>query len=71
MHAQTSDRISKLAARYAGFNAVDLDKMSSAQRLMFASDVRSMAASLLRQDEHRGLRGLLRRVKRLANSERG
>jgi pimeloyl-ACP methyl ester carboxylesterase len=35
---------------------------SSAERDQFAADVRTMAASLLRQDEHRGVRRLLRKV---------
>lgn len=62
--AQTSDRVSRLAARYAGITADNLLSLTATQPLreQTAGDIRSMAASLLRQDEVKGVRKLLRRV---------
>jgi len=62
--AQTSDRVSAIAARYAGVKADELLALTAtpSMREQTAADVRSMAASLLRQDETRGLRGLVRKV---------
>ena len=62
--AQTSDRISKIAGRYAGITTNELLAVTStpALREQTAGDIRSMAASLLRQDETTGLRRLLRKV---------
>ncbi len=61
---QTSDRVSTMAARHTKLTAETLmalaAKPSTAEIL--ASDIRSMAASLLAQDEHRGLRGMIRKV---------
>lgn len=64
MNAQTSDKVSSLAANYAGINANNLLALTSTQALreQTAADIRSMAASLLRQDETRGLRKLFRKV---------
>lgn len=62
--AQTSDKISSLAARYVGMSNTRFRQLvenpESLNELAF--DVRSMAASLLRQDEVKGLRGLVRKV---------
>ncbi len=64
MNSRTSDRVSSMAARHVNLKAETLmalaAKPSTAEIL--ASDIRSMAASLLRQDEHKGLRGLIRKV---------
>jgi hypothetical protein len=62
--AQTSDKISSIAARYVNLTSRRLivltkDDASTAQT---SEDIRSMAASLLRQDEERGLRKLWRKV---------
>lgn len=59
--AQTSDRVSSIAAKYAGITSESLKaRMSFPEET--AADIRTMAASLLRQDEYRGLRGLVRKV---------
>lgn len=62
--AQTSDQISSLAARYVGISNTALRaKLESRDSLNeVAHDIRSMAASLLRQDEVKGLRGLVRKI---------
>lgn len=62
--AQTSDKVSSLAASYANITADRLlaATASASLREMTAADIRSMAASLLRQDEHRGLRKLWKKV---------
>jgi hypothetical protein len=64
MTARTSDRVSSIAARYAGLTADNLLSLTAtaALREQTARDMRSMAASLLRQDEVRGLRKLARKV---------
>lgn len=60
--AQTSDRVSTLAARYADITADELLMMNDVQRRQTAGEIRSMAMSLLRQDEVRGLRKFVRKV---------
>jgi hypothetical protein len=63
--AQTGDRVSALAARYAKLQPGNLNGLTADERRQLAADVRSMAASLLRQDEtkgKRGLRGLIARI---------
>lgn len=62
--AQTSDVISSLAARYVGITAEQLYAITSdaVQRRQTAGEISSMAASLLRQDEVKGLRGLIKKV---------
>lgn len=64
MTAQTSDRVSSLAARYARLTADNLLSMTATAPLreQATKDIRSMAASLLRQDEVRGLRRLIRKI---------
>lgn len=61
--AKTGDRVSSLAGGYAditGEYLALLIKRGEADEL--ARDIRSMAASLLRQDEHRGIRGKLKKL---------
>jgi len=64
MTAQTSDRVSKLAARYIKMTperlAALMEPADGPQRV--ARELHTMAASLLRQDEVKGLRGLLKKV---------
>lgn len=60
--AQTSDKVSSIAARYTNVTAADIEIMSATQHAELAKDIRSMAASLLRQDEVKGLRKLARLV---------
>lgn len=62
--AQTSDRISSIAARYRKIDGDTLLSLtaSNASRDRLAKDIRSMAASLARQDETKGIRGLIRKV---------
>lgn len=60
--AKTGDRVSSLAGKWATVTAGDISDMTDQQIIDFAKDVRSMAASLRRQDEHKGLRGFLRIV---------
>lgn len=62
--AQTSDQISSLAARYVGMSNTALKAKTESRDGLneVAHDIRSMAASLLRQDEVRGLRGFVRKL---------
>lgn len=62
--AQTSDKISSIAGRYAGISNTALKERVATRDGMaeVAHDIRSMAASLLRQDEVKGLRGLIRKA---------
>lgn len=60
--AQTSDRMSKIAAKYTNFRISDISMMNGIEQGEFQQDVRSMAASCLRQDETKGLRGRLSRI---------
>jgi hypothetical protein len=62
--ARTSDRVSSIAARYAGVTADEMLSMTASQQLRqeTAAEIRSMAASLLRQDEVRGVRKLLKKI---------
>jgi hypothetical protein len=63
MNAKTSDRISSLAGRYATLTDTEvLIRCRAGQAEELAADIRSMAASLLKQDEHKGLRGKLKLV---------
>lgn len=56
--AQTSDRVSSIAARYANITAAELHSITSdaVQRRQTAGELRTMAMSLLRQDEVKGFR---------------
>lgn len=62
--AETSDRVSTLASRYATITAHRLVVLAAKDKTaeQAASDIRTMAASLLRQDETRGIRKLLKAV---------
>lgn len=64
MTAQTSDRVSTIAARYANLTPNQLiAKTANGKGLLdTTNDIKSMAASLLRQDEVKGVRKLLRLV---------
>lgn len=64
MTAQTSDRISSIAARYANLTQERLLALTATEELRreTADDIQSMAASLLRQDEVKGVRRLLKLV---------
>lgn len=64
MTAQTSDKSSRLAARYIKLDPDTLLALTATEgiRKSTAAEIRSMAASLLRQDENKGLRGLIRKV---------
>lgn len=63
-NAQTSDRVSAIAARMSRITAETLmglcAKPSTAEVL--AKDIRTMAASLMRQDETKGLRGIFKKL---------
>jgi hypothetical protein len=48
--AQTSDRVSTIAARYINTSAQDVAVQAEANPERLARDIRGMAASLLRQD---------------------
>lgn len=64
MMAQTSDRISSMAAKYVGMSNDALGRKVSTRdgRNEVGHDIRAMAASLLRQDEVKGLRKFIRKV---------
>jgi hypothetical protein len=62
--AQTSDRVSSIAARYIGMSNTELKKKVEARDGLaeVAHDLRALAASALRQDEVRGIRKFVRKV---------
>lgn len=62
--AQTSDKISAIAARYLNVSAATLIALteSPTSAMKLRDDIRAMAASLLRQDETKGLRKILRKI---------
>lgn len=62
--ARTSDRVSSIAARHAKIEPETVMALGARQSTatVLAADIRTMAASLLRQDEHKGLRGLIQKV---------
>jgi hypothetical protein len=62
--AQTSDRVSSIAGGLAKITADQLlaRTATNAAREELAFQIRSMAASLLRQDEVKGVRKLLQKV---------
>lgn len=67
--AKTSDRVSSIAAKYRQITIEELvDKMYGHEGGIdeVVADLRTMSASLHRQDEHKGLRatGLTDRIKR-------
>ena len=63
MTAQTSDQVSSLAAGYIKVQGKDFVGMSLREANIAAADIRTMAASCLRQDEAKGLRRLFRKLK--------
>lgn len=62
--AQTSDRVSKIAARLIHMDADTLLALTATPgiRESTAADIRALAASALRQDESKGLRKLFKKV---------
>lgn len=61
--AETSDRISSLAGKYGTLFGPDVRRIVEEGREdEFARDIRSMTASLRRQDTTKGLRGLWKRM---------
>lgn len=58
MNARTGNMVSSIAGRYANFTADKLLASTATPELreQTAGDIRSMAASLLRQDEVKGWR---------------
>lgn len=62
--AKTSDKMSSIAARYIGMSNTALKaKLENRDGLAeVGHDIRAMAASLLRQDEVKGLRKFVRKV---------
>lgn len=61
---QTSDRVSSISARYTDITDEEIIAAitTDAGLARLRQDIRSMAASSLRQDQHRGLRGFIRKV---------
>lgn len=64
MNARTSDRVSAIAGRYVNVDPDDILAMTATPELRkdLAADIRSLAASALRQDEVSGLRKFIRKV---------
>lgn len=61
--AKTSDRVSAIAARYLDITATELlVRCRAGQAEELAAEIRSLAASALRQDEVKGLRKVLKLV---------
>jgi hypothetical protein len=56
MNAQTSDRVSAIAARYVNMPAKKLAMMTTGEAGVVLADIRALAASCLAQDEYRGQR---------------
>lgn len=61
--AQTSERVSSIASRFINLSPDTLLGLTASERLRetTAAEIRAMAASLLRQDEVRGIRKLFRK----------
>ena len=61
-NAQTSDEISSLAASYVNLTPERLIGLTAKDEgtRRVAADIRSLAASLLRQDETKGIRRILK-----------
>lgn len=61
---QTGDRVSSIAGRLGNMNEDMLLALTATpeSRRSLAADIRSMAASLRSQDQHKGLRGFIRKV---------
>jgi hypothetical protein len=62
MNARTSDHVSSIAARYVNLTPARLLAATAKDSTLEAAceDIKSMAASLMRQDEVKGLRKLFR-----------
>lgn len=63
--SETSDRVSSIAARYTTLTAARLIGLTATDRSaeQAAKDIRTLAASVLRQDETKGLRRFLKRLR--------
>lgn len=64
MNAKTSDRVSSIAARYMNMTGPTLMALTakSSTAEITADEIRSMAASLMRQDEVKGIRKIIRKI---------
>lgn len=60
--AQTSDRVSAIAAMRVRLQGQQIAAMTPQQFEELAGDVRALSASALRQDETRGIRGMFRKM---------
>lgn len=60
--AETGEEISGIAARYIHISKAELTGLTEEQTVPLIADIRSMAASLLRQDETKGVRKLVHRI---------
>ena len=60
--AQTSDKVSGIAARLMNFSVRELDRLTPDQRVKFVNDVKTLAASALRQDETKGFRRVVNKL---------
>jgi UTP-glucose-1-phosphate uridylyltransferase len=72
MNAQTSDRLSTIASHYADISPDMIRALAQneSSRIQLAAQIRQMAMSLVRQDETRGLRGLVRKVRSVLKKEK-
>jgi hypothetical protein len=61
---KTSDKVSKIAARYMSLSSATLMGLTAKPSTceITAAEIRTLAASCLAQDQHKGLRGLIRKV---------
>jgi len=61
--AETSDRVSSMAARHRKITGADIRAIvERGKEDELATDIRTYTASLHRQDEHRGFRGIIRKL---------
>lgn len=64
MNARTSDRVSSIAARFLNVKAETLMALTAKQSTaeILADEIRTVCASALRQDEHKGIRAAGKRI---------
>lgn len=62
--AQTSDRVASIAARYVNLTPARLLAQTAKDSTLGLTviEIKALAASVLRQDETKGFRGLIRKV---------